>query len=232
MKIIVFICVAFLAGLTLSELPRLIKEQQTSPTSVTQLSHANQSNSLPKWHEWFQDKRFAPLDDKVSNLEGQLKIMTETEKHRVQQLNTLKERLTRLEENNEKSLTKQRVQILEEEKERVYIEQGSVLAKSGDKNWKLANIFSKLRRYQQPIQFEQVFPIPPKVMLSISQIHFPKENTHFLSKASEITKTGFTLVLETRSDSRLDEVQVDWLALIASKSQKQLQQKQSENVAP
>lgn len=159
-----------------------------------------------RWRNWFQDERIPPLAERVSNietkqdkipiLEEQLKKIAVLEEA-LKKMAVLEARINRL------ALLEKKIGLLEN---------GFVLAKKSDAEWKLIDLFSRQRQYHRPVVFSQAFPVPPKIMLGITQINLPGEKVHFLTRAEEISTHGFTLVFETRSDSRVEEVQVDWLA--------------------
>ena len=97
------------------------------------------------------------------------------------------------------------------DQQHIQVESGSVLAKKGDATWKLTNLFSRLRQYRQPVTFKRAFSSMPKIMLGITLLE-TSENVRLSVHAEQIHTQGFTMVFETRSDSRLEEVKVEWLA--------------------
>ena len=127
-----------------------------------------------------------------------------------QQVAALAERLTPLTQQLP-DLT-QRVEQLAAAGGNVRIVGGAVLATKGDKAWKLADIFSRLRQLRRRIVFANPFVGPPTVMLSITLIDLTQEKVWFQIRAEAIDAQGFTLVLETRSDARVEEARIDWLA--------------------
>jgi preprotein translocase subunit Sec63 len=96
--------------------------------------------------------------------------------------------------------------------EKLHIDSGFVLAKKSDKSWKMANMFSKKRNLERRVSFTSSFTAPPKVVLGITSIELLNEKTRFKARAVSIDSTGFTMQLETKSDSRIGEVSIDWAA--------------------
>ncbi|MBF0381043.1 MAG: H-type lectin domain-containing protein [Magnetococcales bacterium] len=96
--------------------------------------------------------------------------------------------------------------------EQLRVENGIILAEKGSKKWKLANMFSKKRNFSKRVNFTTPFKQPPKILLGITTIELLNEKTKLQAKTSKIDKSGFTITLETKSDSRVGEVSVDWAA--------------------
>ncbi len=92
------------------------------------------------------------------------------------------------------------------------IESAVINVQKGDKGWKLANMFSKKRLYRKRIDFATAFNAPPSIVIGISDIEFLNEKTRLRSSAVDIDVGGFTLELESRSDSRIGEVGISWAA--------------------
>ena len=172
-------------------------ESQLSATNTNSANHwYNWLQETNRWDNWLQDKRIPPLAERISAMEvEQLKIPILEEQ--LQRIATIETRLNQL------ALLEKRIGLLEN---------GSVLAKKTDAEWTLTDMFSRLRQHRQAVVFSQDFPVPPKIMLGITMLDLPEEKVRFLARAEEIDTHGFTLVFESRSDSRIEEVQVDWLA--------------------
>lgn len=152
---------------------------------------------------WFQDARFSLLQERVAALEVQQRRIPILEE-RLQGMTALEARLDRLQ------LLEKRVGVLES---------GFVLAKKRDAAWTLTNVFSRQRQYRRDVLFSRPFPEPPRIVLGITLINLPGEKVHFLARAEAIHVRGFTMVFETRSDSRVEEVQVDWLAFSSGREE-------------
>ena len=163
------------------------------------------SLALDSWYRWFKDECAcsSSLAKRVSTIEKQqhkLSILEEQLQHMATLETSLKQMETRL---KHLATLEKRISLMEN---------GTVVAKKRDTAWKLTDIFSRMRQYRQPITFSQPFSHPPRIVLGITMIDLPREKVRFLAYAEKIRKQGFTLVFETRSDSRVEEVQVDWLA--------------------
>ncbi|MBF0160734.1 MAG: H-type lectin domain-containing protein [Magnetococcales bacterium] len=90
---------------------------------------------------------------------------------------------------------------------------GSVAIKKGDPDWKLTDLFSRSRQYRQRILFAHPFAHPPHILLGITLLDLPGEKIRFHARPEEIDTQGFTLTLETRSEARLEEIHMDWIAV-------------------
>ena len=128
-----------------------------------------------------------------------------------QRVPLLEQKIAALEQQQERTMTLFETQLSLLNKRQIQVDSGFVLAKKGDASWKLTDLFSRLRQYRQPVAFKRAFSLTPKIMLGITLLE-SGENVRLSVHAEQIHTHGFTLVFETRSDSRLEEVQVDWLA--------------------
>ncbi|MBF0445983.1 MAG: H-type lectin domain-containing protein [Magnetococcales bacterium] len=132
----------------------------------------------------------------------------------------LTERIQTLEENNSAILIKLEEKIAAQQSqlntiaktEQLRVENGVLQADKGSDNWKLANLFSKKRLFSKRIDFITPFKLPPKIILGITTIELLNEKTKLQTSASQIDNAGFTITLETKSDTRIGEVSVDWAA--------------------
>ncbi len=93
-----------------------------------------------------------------------------------------------------------------------HIESGSVLAKKLDEGWKLSNVFTKERRFQQRVHFSRPFAKPPGLFVGISQLDMSQEKMWIHAYADKVDEQGFTLEIKTRSETRIEEVRTEWLA--------------------
>lgn len=199
------------------------------PKDMLQESSIPWSGTAP-WQDWFQDKRVSPLSNRVSDLEAQrlqeklagleTQLATSTATMTTQQ-----QKMVALEQTLEQQLAKLRT--LEQKADHLalldqrlaVLENGSSTVKKRDKGWKLIDMFSRLRQLRRNIAFVKPFSTLPKIMLGITLINIPGEqHMRFFVRAEEVTTHGFTLVFETRSDNRIEEAQVDWLAFSVGSS--------------
>ena len=183
------------------------------------------TNSSNHEHETFQDERIPLLIEKISTLEAQQReaSILEAQQREASILEAQQRKISTLEKQIKKitNLEARLSQLALLEEKINLLESGSVLAKKADKAWKLTDIFSKLRQYRQRVIFSQAFPVKPKVTLGIVLLDLPGEKVRFLARAEKIDPLGFTLILETQSDSRVEEVQVDWLAFSTQSRKKE-----------
>jgi hypothetical protein len=131
----------------------------------------------------------------------------------------LKERIKNLENNSailgklEGKIAAQQSQLKSIAKiEQLRVENGVLQAKKGSKNWKLANMFSKKRLFSKRVDFPTPFKLPPKILLGITTIELLNEKTKLQTNAIKIDSSGFTITLETKSDTRIGEVSINWAA--------------------
>ncbi|KAI9791552.1 MAG: hypothetical protein M1833_001508 [Piccolia ochrophora] len=69
----------------------------------------------------------------------------------------------------------------------------------------------------QPITFTKTFPNPPKVVVWLSGFDLGKDGNYRLkAEASDITRTGFTLKLETWGDTVLTSAEAAWIAFAST----------------
>jgi hypothetical protein len=137
------------------------------------------------------------LQKRLGNLESQVAIISDSS------------RLDRL----EATLAEQQLKLnLLKEVKQIRVESGAFLAKKGAKQWKLANMFSKKRVLKQRIYFPNSFTASPKVVLGITTIELTSEKNRLRVNATKIDKAGFTINFETKSDTRIGEVNIDWAA--------------------
>ncbi len=73
-------------------------------------------------------------------------------------------------------------------------------------------MFSKKRLLKQRIDFPHSFTAPPKVVLGITTIELMSVKTRLRVNATKTDKAGFTIHFETKSDTRIGEVNIDWTA--------------------
>ncbi|MBF0178562.1 MAG: hypothetical protein HQM03_00905 [Magnetococcales bacterium] len=92
------------------------------------------------------------------------------------------------------------------------LEQGSVAAKPEDREWKLANLFSRTREFRGRVAFASPFARPPQVMLGIVLLDVQHDKIRFHATPEAIDESGFTMLFESRSEERPREVKVAWLA--------------------
>jgi hypothetical protein len=104
------------------------------------------------------------------------------------------------------------ISVLKKKSAALRMENGILLSKKGDKNWQLANMFSKKRILQQRVNFATPFSTPPKITLGITTIELLNEKTRVRAQTSTIETTGFTLQLETKSETRIGEISINWAA--------------------
>ena len=90
---------------------------------------------------------------------------------------------------------------------------GNVAVKKSDTGWQLTDLFSRVRQYRRRILFAHPFAKPPQIMLGITLLDLPDGKIRFHARPEKIDAQGFTLLFETRSEARIEEVQVNWLAL-------------------
>lgn len=162
---------------------------------------ANQPWDLPTpspattqgWRGLLQDARVSPLTERVETLEKERLLLPDL----TQKLADMAGRL----------------HALSQQQEAIHrLESGTVVAKKTDSGWQLVELFSRLRQLRQRISFAQPFAHPPQVLLGITLLDLPGEKLRCHVRPEEIDPHGFTLVIETRSDTRIEEVQVNWLA--------------------
>ncbi|MEO5363057.1 MAG: H-type lectin domain-containing protein [Magnetococcus sp. DMHC-8] len=146
------------------------------------------------------DARLAPLAERVAILEERLQRLVQPADP-LPGLAELESRLDRL--------TSRPVRL----------ENGTVVVRKGDADWKLTDLFARVRQYRQRIAFAHPFAQTPKVMLGITLLDLPGDKIRLQTRPEEMDAQGFTLVLETRSDVRLEEIQVDWLAFGVGKTE-------------
>ncbi|MBF0447413.1 MAG: hypothetical protein HQL67_04355 [Magnetococcales bacterium] len=94
----------------------------------------------------------------------------------------------------------------------IRVETGVFVAAKMDKNWKLSNMFSKKRVLEQRVAFLTSFSSPPKILLSISGLELSNERGRISTTPIDIEEGGFTLQIESKSDTRVGEVSVSWAA--------------------
>ncbi|MEO5348067.1 MAG: H-type lectin domain-containing protein [Magnetococcus sp. YQC-3] len=92
------------------------------------------------------------------------------------------------------------------------LENGTAVVNKTDAGWKLLDLFSRLRQLRRRVPFAQAFTETPQVVLGITLLDLPGEKIRCQVHPEEIDPQGFTLVFETRSDARVEEMQVQWLA--------------------
>ncbi|MBF0342504.1 MAG: H-type lectin domain-containing protein, partial [Magnetococcales bacterium] len=92
------------------------------------------------------------------------------------------------------------------------LESGAVLARQDDKEWHLANLFTRVREFRQRVEFSQSFAVPPRVTLGVMGMDLGPDRIHFQASAFEIDTRGFTLLLITRAEERPRELQLEWMA--------------------
>ncbi|MBF0295331.1 MAG: H-type lectin domain-containing protein [Magnetococcales bacterium] len=92
------------------------------------------------------------------------------------------------------------------------LEHGNVAAKPEDKEWKLANLFSRTREFRQRVAFVTPFEKPPQVMLGIVLLDLQHDKIRFHAVPEAIDARGFTMLFESRAEERPREVKVEWLA--------------------
>ncbi|WP_085441610.1 H-type lectin domain-containing protein [Magnetofaba australis] len=93
------------------------------------------------------------------------------------------------------------------------IQSGAHLIRRNDPEWRLKSLFTKQREFRHRIVFAQPFRSAPEVILGVSAIMIdPDQQQTLRIRAEEIDTKGFTLVADTLSDSRMREMQAQWLA--------------------
>lgn len=182
--------------------------------------HTNHTTTPTLWHAWLHDPRLSLLEERIAALEKREQRLTRLEENQ-QNMVTM---ATQENHTNQMAQLKQRIEgVAQHSKEVVqyiervaqhagHMEHGSVIAKRTDAAWTLVDLFSRLRRYQRKVVFSHPFTTPPHIMLGISQIDLPGEKALFLARTEEVGTQAFILVIETRSDSRVETIQVGWLA--------------------
>ncbi|MBF0194499.1 MAG: H-type lectin domain-containing protein [Magnetococcales bacterium] len=134
-------------------------------------------------------------------------------------INKLTERIKTLEKSSlkisklEGEITKLQTQVNTiAKKEQLRVESGVLQAKKGSKSWKLANMFSKKRQLIKRLDFATPFQNPPKIILGITTLESLTEKTKLQASASKIDNSGFTITIETKSETRIGEVSINWAA--------------------
>ncbi|MBF0187603.1 MAG: H-type lectin domain-containing protein, partial [Magnetococcales bacterium] len=189
-----------------------------SPAPVAALSFAPavQMHSKPVAPPPDPTRHLKPLLSRLDALEQQL---TEVSRQR----DTLQQSLHQL---SERDMQRQHtldtltatVQVQQQqlttlaETEGVLIETGSVISRRQDAGWKLEDILNRTRVFRKTIAFNRTFPVPPKLFLSLTQLDLTSANTQMQVAATKVDHKGFELVLTTRSEERIRQVQVEWLA--------------------
>ncbi|WP_130470472.1 H-type lectin domain-containing protein [Candidatus Magnetaquicoccus inordinatus] len=168
------------------------KHQENTPSSAVTTTNP----SSPQWLSWLHDQRLPAVQERLHSVEERLQKMTQD--------SSLAERVTEAE--------RKLLLLSNRPAPTLQMENGSVIAKKGDSNWKLTDIFARLRQYRHRVTFLQPFAHPPKIVLGITLLELPAEKVRLHSRAEEIDTQGFTLVFESRSESRIEEMQVDWFA--------------------
>lgn len=189
MRALLWIILLLLLGIVVAKQPWDMTEQPPS-TQVTDQTTA------PFWRIGLQDARLPPLAERVALLENQLSRLSPV----MEMAPNMADWAGRLDH------------VTRLGKDIHRLESGSVVAKKGDAEWKLTDLFARTRQYRHPIAFAQPFSQTPRIVLGITLMDLPGEKVRFLARSEEPTPQGFTLLLETRSDARVEEVQVDWLA--------------------
>lgn len=105
-----------------------------------------------------------------------------------------------------------RLQSLESAAGAQRLEHGAVSARQDDREWHLANLFTRSREFRQRVVFSRPFDQPPRVMMGIVMLDYNQEKIRFQASPVEIDALGFTALLETRAEERPREVRVEWLA--------------------
>ncbi|MBF0184612.1 MAG: H-type lectin domain-containing protein [Magnetococcales bacterium] len=192
---------AALLFLTILVLALLLLMTLGVPPSLAPTTAANapaSGNAGAGWRTWLHDERLPAVLQRLTIVEEQLQ-------QTITQGNALAERLQATES---KLAT-----LAASPPASLQTENGSLIAKKGDNNWKLTDIFARQRQFRQRITFTQPFAQPPKIMLGITLLELPGEKLRLQARAEEIDRHGFTLLFESRSDSRIEEMQVDWFAV-------------------
>jgi hypothetical protein len=190
MKVIVFFLVVLSFAVILANQPW---DRQTAPAPPLAAPPTSTS-----WLPWSQhDKQLPELQQRLTQVEEQLqKGLQET---------SLAQRVAQTEQ--------KLAQMAATPPPALQMDNGFVLVKKGDSNWKLTDIFARLRQFRQRVTFAKPFARPPRIMLGITLIELPAEKLRLQTRAEEIDMHGFTLVFESRSESRIEEMQVDWFAI-------------------
>ena len=92
------------------------------------------------------------------------------------------------------------------------VENGFILAKKGEADWKLTNLFSKKRIFTQRVDFTTPFTTPPKIHLGILNLELITPQTRLRTIATNVDITGFTLEMESKSEEKIGEISVSWAA--------------------
>ncbi|MBF0095914.1 MAG: H-type lectin domain-containing protein [Magnetococcales bacterium] len=166
-------------------------DRQPAPTTPGS-SPTSQANWLP----WTPDKQLPELQQRLAQVEERLQKGLQ-EASLAQRVAETEQKLAQMAAIPPASLQ---------------MDNGFVLVKKGDSNWKLTDIFARLRQFRQRVTFAKPFAQPPRIMLGITLIELPAEKLRLQTRAEEIDSNGFTLVFESRSESRIEEMQVDWFA--------------------
>ncbi|MBF0614702.1 MAG: hypothetical protein G8237_13195 [Magnetococcales bacterium] len=146
------------------------------------------------WPQWLVREDLTPLAESLARLETHISTLEKEVLVQRSRIEELSQRLAARDQGQDA------------------LESGSVTARQEDKEWKLANLFSRVREYRQRVEFARAFSVTPRVVLGIVGLDVNLEKIHFQASAEEIDAKGFTLLLMTRAEERPREVRVEWLA--------------------
>ncbi|MBF0158666.1 MAG: H-type lectin domain-containing protein [Magnetococcales bacterium] len=94
----------------------------------------------------------------------------------------------------------------------LHLESGSWRAKRDSPDWRLTDVLTRRRRLTQTVSFQRPFTSPPAIVLGVTLIDPGQEGASIEVSAQEIGTDDFLLVLESWSDNRIREIQLNWLA--------------------
>ncbi|MBF0588370.1 MAG: H-type lectin domain-containing protein [Magnetococcales bacterium] len=124
----------------------------------------------------------------------------------------LEHRLAALDEGVGKKIAKVQQRLEWLNYQMVSMDGGSLDVDRTDPKWRLDDIFSKRRVFEQEIRFKQPFSAPPQVILGLRHLSVGEQSLNLVMVANKVQADGFILRLETRSDERLRAVGLDWTA--------------------